>query len=412
MLGFVQNWFSAKANPIGVDWGADCLRMAQVQQSGAEPRLVAAASCDVPEHVRQDTAAGLSWFSQTVRDLLSQGKFHGRQAVLSLPSSWMHIRHLRMARLDEETLVKALPWELKGKLPIDPSAALLRHVVAGEIHNDQAPQSEVIVMAAARELIEQFLAAAARAKLDVVGMNVQPKAVVDCFGHIYRRKTDAQSTTCFVDIGHCGTRAVIAREGRIVFARMIPIGARQFNEAVASAMNIDLAAARLMRIKQGHESAAAPQQPCAEGPIEIAADAGEQSMALLEAGMRQSEAHAGGEPSTAPSEQRRVEQAVMEPLNRLAEELDLCRRYYEGAFGDRPVDRLVFIGGEARQRVQCQRIARHLSLAAQVGDPLVRMNRTSDVSVESGIDRREPQPAWTIAVGLSLGCVPEEARRA
>jgi hypothetical protein len=33
----------------------------------------------------------------------------------------------------------------------------------------------------------------------------------------------------------------------------------------------------------------------------------------------------------------------------------------------------------------------------------VRMGRTSDVGVESGIDRRQPQPSWAVAIGLSMG---------
>ena len=48
MLGFVQSWFKPGANPIGVDFGSDCLRMAQVESQGGEYRLVAAASADVP----------------------------------------------------------------------------------------------------------------------------------------------------------------------------------------------------------------------------------------------------------------------------------------------------------------------------------------------------------------------------
>ena len=68
----------------------------------------------------------------------------------------------------------------------------MRHIVAGEVYQDQEPKNEVILMAASRELVNQFLAAAAKAKLDVVGMNVEPKALVDCFAHVYRRKTDAE----------------------------------------------------------------------------------------------------------------------------------------------------------------------------------------------------------------------------
>jgi len=69
------------------------------------------------------------------------------------------------------------------------------------------------------------------------------------------------------------------------------------------------------------------------------------------------------------------------------------------------VDRLIFVGGEARHRALCQHIARELGLAAQLGDPLVRMGRNSDIGIESGIDRRQPQPGWSVAIGLSLGPV-------
>ena len=98
-----------------------------------------------------------------------------------------------------------------------------------------------------------------------------------------------------------------------------------------------------------------------------------------------------------------VEQACREPLTKLIEELDLCRRYFEGTFPNKPVERLVFIGGEARQRGLCAGIAQQLGLAAQVGDPMVRMGRISDIGVESGIDRRQPQPNWAVAIGLSMG---------
>jgi len=98
-----------------------------------------------------------------------------------------------------------------------------------------------------------------------------------------------------------------------------------------------------------------------------------------------------------------VEEACHEPLTKLIQELDLCRRYHEATFPSIPVERLVFVGGEAKQRRLCQNIARELQLAAQVGDPLVRMGRVSEVGIESGIDRRQPQPGWATAIGLSLG---------
>src|SRR5262249_55260424 len=150
---------------------------------------------------------------------------------------------------DDEALKKAIPWEARGKLPIDPANALLRHHVAGEIYQEQEARSEVILMAAARELVNQFLAMAARARLDVVGMNVEPKAIVDCFAHIYRRKSDEDVTNCFVDIGCSGTRVFIARGSHILFARSIPIGGDHFTRAVAHSFAINLEEAKLLRMR-------------------------------------------------------------------------------------------------------------------------------------------------------------------
>ena len=454
MLGLVQSWFAPTGNPIGVDFGSDSLRMAQVEPADGEYRLVAAASADVPSPIRQDPSARLNFFADTIRDLLASGNFRGRRAILSLPAASTFIQHLRMPKLEDEELRKALPWEARGKLPIDPTHAVLRHIVAGDIYQESEQKNEVILMAASRELVNQLLAAAARAKLDVVGMNVEAKAIVDCFTQIYRRKSDAEATTCYVDIGSSGTRVVISKGAQILFARSIPIGGEHFNRAVANGLKINLEDARVLRIKlctmqaeashaaqakaqaAGHQGHPPEQQymsrpkPAARPRQAEESESLESAFPLLGAAMAKAGAQGQGHAprqaqpqpaATARAEARmqhtpqfdgnseladkaaRVDQALRDPLAKLTEELDLCRRYHETTFHSVPLDRLVFVGGEARHRGLCQNIARSMSLAATIGDPLVRMGRTSEVGVESGIDRRQPQPSWSVAVGLSMG---------
>lgn len=420
MLSFVKKWLRPGANPIGVDFGSDSLKLAQVACVRGEWELTAAASADVPSHVRHDPAARLAFFVQTVGDLLAQGRFVGRSAVLAMPAAFMFVQHLRMPKMDEEGLKRAIPWESRGKLPIDPSHAVIRHHVAGEIYQDQEARSEVIIMAAGRDIVNQFLGMAAKAHLDVVGMNVEPKSIVDCFSHVYRRKGDSEITNCFVDLGCAGTRAVIARGGHILFARNIPIGGDHFTRAVASALSIGQDEAKVLRLRLGSMQAQqTPAEPAAPPPAPEPAE----RFSVLDAAVsaaRKSEwngterrtdiAEAPMTPAAPPSapldatEQARLaEVACREPLNKLVTELDLCRRYYEATFANKPVDRLVFIGGEARHRSLCQAIAQQLGIAAQVGDPLVRMGKTTEVGIESGIDRRQQQPNWAVAIGLSLG---------
>jgi len=414
MLSFVQNFLAPKASPIGVDFGSDGIRMAQCQMVDGEWRLIAAAGSDVPSHVRHDQGARLEFFVSAVRELLTEGKFHGRQAVLGLPAAQMFIQHLRLPKMDDEALKKALPWEARGKLPIDTSHALLRHAVAGEIYVEQEQKNEIVLMAASKELVNQFLACAAKAKLDVVGMNVEPMALIDCFGHVYRRKTDADVTNCFVDIGCTGSRAVVARGNQVLFARAIPIGGDHFTRAVATSLKIGAPEAKLLRIKVAAEQQEAPRD---RGTVQTAPETApppqsqpseNQSFALLSAAIAAKEGPATLErraPSPAPepgalanepkdsAEAQRINEACRSTITKLVEELNLCRRYYEATFPAKPIQRLIFVGGEARQRGLCQQIAREMGLPAQIGDPLVRMGKTCEVSSCSGIDRRQPQPA-------------------
>jgi type IV pilus assembly protein PilM len=436
MLGFVQSFFAPRCNPIGIDFGSDCLRMAQVMWTGEEYKLLAAASADVPPHVRTDVGRRFSFFVETVKDLLGQGGFRGRQVTLGLPASNMFVRHLRMPKLDDEGMRKALPWELRGKLPIDPMNAVLRHVIAGEVYQDQEPKYEVIVVAAAREMVNQLLAAASRAKLDVVGMNIEPKAIIDCFAHVYRRKSDETATSCYVDIGCSAARAVIARGSDMLFGRVIPIGGDQFSRAVGDSLKIPLQDAKILRVRlcaqQNEDAREKMQGPIAEASpaavaapetvrreLDATAGGGDNSFALLGAALRKAENQEtiqrpapAAAPATAVAEPQddgdetetaKINSACREPLYRMIEELNLCRRYYESTFPEKPIDRLIFVGGEARQRLLCQQVAREMGLAAQVGDPLVRMGRISEIGPESGIDRRQPQPAWAVAIGLSMG---------
>ena len=48
MRGMFQKFFAPGANAIGVDFGTDCLRLAQVQVVDGEMHLIAAASADIP----------------------------------------------------------------------------------------------------------------------------------------------------------------------------------------------------------------------------------------------------------------------------------------------------------------------------------------------------------------------------
>ncbi|MFT3788836.1 MAG: hypothetical protein QM770_22140 [Tepidisphaeraceae bacterium] len=326
MLALFRNLAAYRGCPIAIDLGATRLRMAQVERSpDGELTLVAAAACDVPGDAFDSPRNLHAFLPKAIRQLLSAGGFKGRNAVVALPAPLVYIRHFRLPRLDDEQTRQQLTTEIAGKLPVDPSQCVLRHVIAGEVYGDGGgAQNEVILFAAAQKGVQALLDSVSAAKLDVSGLQAGPRGVVDCFRHVYRRKSDADEIDLLVDLGTTTTRAIVASEGAIRFVRSVPISANSLKDETAALKLID--------------------------------------------------------------------------------ELELCRRYYESTFPAKPVSRLIFIGGGAREAKRCQAIAQALALPAQVGDPFVRFNGAGPYEA-AGIDRRVANPEWSVAIGLSLGPV-------
>ena len=404
----VKNLLTPKANPIGVDFGSDCLRLAQVRNENGQLQMLAVAAVNVPEPARADMNTRLDFFVHAMRDLLNSGKFVGRRVVLGLPAASTFIQHIRLPKMDEPAMTEVLPDEIRGKMPIDPGHAMLRHIVAGEVFVEQEPKNEVIVLATRRDFIERFLGSAHKARLDVVGMNVELKAIVDCFSRIYRRKNDSTTTNCIVDIGYSATRAMITQGTQILFARSIPIGSSQFNKDVAAALKISQQEARQIRLQSLAESPKALVPQLVGAATESAPAPGlssEHHEAIPDTEDRRKDLR-DDQPDLA-DEQIDAEHACAKSVERLVEELTFCRRYHEATFPSVPIQRLIFIGAEAANRVLCQQIAREMALPAQIGDPLVRLVQGREIFAQAGLDVTQPQPAWPVAIGLSAGAAGE-----
>ena len=476
MFEWLGKKLAARPTPIGVEIGAQTIRLAQCTRDGRDWHLAAAASADIPAELHDRPAERAIFIQKSLAELLRSGGFSGRDAALALPPGLVHVRHVRTARLSDDETRLALPWELKGKLPVDPSEAEIRHVIAGEVTPQQEPQHEVIVMASPRQAVLELVELARRAKLNVQAVHVQAKAIVDCFGHVYRRKSDAEMTNCFIDIGHDGTRVVVARANGLLFVRHVPVGAHHIHDAIAAALQISPAEARLLRSDADAsagvltETRQATQAVLSEGDrseprfmvrpgISTSPETGDAVLTpqdrrrpglsdLRRADLRPSISDAPADPAqrrarpadafggfvatdraatvagapdagafdrAAPdraatahlTRQGSADAAAAPVIARLVDELNLCRRYHDAAFPRHPINRLIFVGGAARERSLCQQIARALGVCAQLGDPMVRMSRTMTPTIQSGIDRRLPQPGWAVAIGLSMGAVAQ-----
>jgi len=341
--------------PIGIDLGSESVKVVQLRIENGSTQLIAAESAPVPD-AKVSIPEKLAEFTKALKLILKKGHFHGKQAILSIPAEWTFVHHLRIPKaVGNESLDSAIKIELRDKLPYRLNDAILRYVVAGDVYDDGDPQQEVIAISAKRNVLEAYAKAAKRAGLEVTGINIESCAIVECFAHLFRRQADLSRTILFVDLGTKTTQVVFSRGNKLVFARNLMMAGESMTQIASEALGISPA-----------ETDAVRMDILANRESEITPD--------------------------------RLYDAYSGSVGVLSDELMQCMRYYESVFPGFAVERAIFVGGQAYDRRLCQLVAQRLNLPAQIGDPLVKIQR-----LDNALGTNNPMPNWAVAIGLSLG---------
>jgi len=385
MLNFLQR----KIHPIGIDLGSSSLKLVQLTDQGGRLSLIAAAQREVPHEIQTDPAAFQEWYVTNIKETLSSKPFKGRKAITCLPAREMLIQHMRLAKMDDDQLAKALPWEAQGKMPFDVNHAMLRHVVAGEVYEGSQSKLEVILMAASRHVVHQHLSLIERTKIEIESINVEPNALLNCFGHLLEQDQGSSGAVMFIDLGHSSTKVVIFLGTKLTFARTIGIGSEHIRRAFCDTLGVDYDQAVDLHYNLDQAS---PRPDTADQPI-----LSENNTTTATATIAQSQ--------TADTQKYDTDKVITLALQNLSEEIRSCIRYHDLMFNTHQVERVIFLGGQAKNTFLSQQLAQQLNLPAQLGDPLARVDSAGLIGPHSDLEQHQHHSEWAIAFGLSLGGV-------
>ena len=438
VLGFLKS----NVAPIAIDFGFSDVKVLQVAP-GEPPVLQAAASVEIPEAVRPDPAARLAFVGDALPRLLREGNFKGRLAMCSIPAWQTFVQHMQVPRKPEgrgggSDIGEQLKTQLQAVIACDPSNVVVRHVEVCDVFRENAPMTEVICFAVARDVVMRWLDLIKKCRLELAGFHAEPVAIVKAFDHIHRRDGDQNITTLFVDVGTNSTKAMIAHGGTLKFAKSIPVGGRHFDQRLAEALNCDLAAARGHRLAEVARTMPSPAERVAAVEAAVAGAMLSQSSRLAASAQAQAQAsnesnEGGGGAATAvgTAERRRpggvprtltacpadggataaqgrsdapgsslVRDALADLTEQLLEELRMCVRYHGRLFEERSLDRVIFVGGESRDRELCRAVAERLGVSAYLGDPMGRLKRGGGETVIGPAKEMLEHPGWAVPLGL------------
>jgi type IV pilus assembly protein PilM len=348
----VQLWQQKRVSPIGVDIGSRCVKL--VQFSADHLRLVESARIELPGESEAGAAPDqhVERCAEAIRRAREGREFHGRHAVLSLNGRQLFLQNVRVPKGEPQAIDRAVQQEAAGRIPFPVAEAEIRYVEAADIRQGDQVLREVILMACHRPVLERALETIERAGLQPVAVDVEPAAVLRIYNAQFRRDEDRQIRSLIVHIGHASTLALIAQDSELLFVKYLDIGGKQFDEAVARSLKMDIADAAALRRHNGD---------------------------------RRSDRQD-------PEITRSIQVGIRPIVDRLANELAMCVRYHSVTFRGQPLERLVLGGGEATLAL-LESLNQRLGLKCELSDPL-RAHASSGTRGRAG--------QWDVAAGLAM----------
>ncbi|MEZ6191474.1 MAG: pilus assembly protein PilM [Phycisphaerales bacterium] len=375
-LGFTKPRYS----PIAIDFGADTLKVLQVSL-GDPPQLIASASRVIPELYRDDGAGRMTYLADALRDLLKTQPFKGKRAICSIPAYQTLIQHLELTKAENDDFDQQVGLQLIQRFNIDPSRMVVRSHRVGKLIKDGSTMYQVVCIAARRDAVMKYIELANRCKLEVVGMHSEPMAIVRAHPLLAGKETGS-GTTCYIDIGAGMTKLIVAHGQELAFAKTVHACGNQLTRALAQMQGIGFDQARKLRSRN----------------VSAGVGAGHVSVSTLRAIADDDDA-ADEAPASAPGDLDGHDETG-DTIESLIDELRLSMRYYHNIFPNRPIQQLIFLGGESQDVKLCQSIARSVRVAAKLGDPFAGVDTLDNHERAGGIEPYKPMPGWAVPLGL------------
>jgi type IV pilus assembly protein PilM len=363
--------------------------MIQLAINGGHISVLAADKARIDPRINGDAGERRNFVVSKIKQMLAEGNFHGKKVISCLPSDRLKITSLRLAEAGSGKIGQDIRKEAAQRFGLDPDTDAINYVLVGDVHQGDEIKSELILFAADNESIKNHIELLEEIGLMPVGIDMVPCALFRSFGRSLQRQEDRERTAVCVDVGSRFTTVVFGHGREISFVKQIQIGGENFNKEVATKLGVSINEAEMLRGKLRMENTAYPRG-CLWGSGQSSAG---------QDGHEDINSHGAALETLDASTRQVMVDAISAISEQLAREISLCFRYYTVTFRGKRVERAVFSGGEAYERILLNVLKRQLAVEIEMAQPLRGFDM---MSLNFDSDRRGFLCEWAVAVGLSL----------
>jgi type IV pilus assembly protein PilM len=235
---------------IGLDVGSTAVRAAELTE-GSPPSVVRAAQVPLPAGaVENSEVRDVPAVSEALRELWTRGGFKSRKVWMGVGNQRVVVREIALPAMPEKDLRQSLGFQVQEFIPMPVDEAVLDYHLIEEIEIEGRPMLRLLLVAAQKAMVDTLVAAATGAKVEPIGLDLVPFALVRAVGATGAgMELEATGGEAVIDVGAHVTNIVVHAAGETRFVRILPSGGRDITVAIARGLSLDDEVAE--RLKRG-----------------------------------------------------------------------------------------------------------------------------------------------------------------
>src|SRR5438105_8901038 len=171
---------------LGLDIGSSSVKLVQLKEAKRGYILEAFGVATLPpEGIVDGALMNSTAIVEAIRGLVTQYKLKNRDAAIGVSGHSVIIKKISMPRMTQEELEESIQWEAEQYIPFDVKDVNIDTQILSSDPNDQTGQMDVLLVAAKKDMINDYTTVVAEAGLNPVVVDVDAFAVQNMFSVNY-----------------------------------------------------------------------------------------------------------------------------------------------------------------------------------------------------------------------------------
>jgi type IV pilus assembly protein PilM len=244
---------------VGLDIGSSGVKLVHLRDRKGGYALQAFGSAPLPPEAIVDGALmNSAAIVQAIQELVSAQKVKAKEVAIGVRGHSVIIKKISLPRMTQEELDESIQWEAEQYIPFDVKDVNIDTQILTR-EGDAAGQMDVLLVAAKKDMINDYTSVCSEAGLTAAVVDVDAFAVQNAFEASYEQP--AGQPVVLINVGAAVSNINIVLDGNATFTRDITVGGNAFTEEIQKQLNISYDEAEALKVGgQGETDAVVPQE--------------------------------------------------------------------------------------------------------------------------------------------------------